>query len=122
MHDPRPETIAAARADELVLMLFEGAVRFGREAVAALDAGDDVTARQRIVRVQAILAELDGGLDRGAGPVGRHLAAIYDYLMRRLTAPDAGRDAVLEVVTDIETLADAWAELVARRAAELAAV
>ncbi len=120
--DPRPETIESARPDELVLMLFEGAVRFGRQAVADLDADRDEEAARAVGRVRAILTELDHSLNRDAGVVSRHLAAIYDYLMRRLSAPVVERDAILEVVSDIETLAETWSVLVARHDAALAAV
>lgn len=119
MHaDPRLET-DSARPDELVLMLFEGAARFGRQAVAAYDAGRDAEAS--VDRVRAILQELDRNLDRRAGTIGRHLGAIYDYLLRRLAGPEVGRDAMSEVVSDIETLAQTWSVLVERRDAELAA-
>lgn len=122
MHrDPRPATLESARPDELVLMLFGGAVRFGREAVAAFDAGDEDLALARVARVRAILQELDRNLDRRAGTIGRHLGAIYDYLLRRLSVTEVGRTAMFEVVSDIETLAQTWSVLVERRDAELAA-
>lgn len=121
MHaDPRLENAESARPDELVLMLFEGAVRFGRQAVAAYDAGR-ADAEAHVERVRAILQELDRNLDRRAGTIGRHLGAIYDYLLRRLAGPEVGRDAMSEVVSDIETLAQTWSVLVERRDAELAA-
>lgn len=123
MHtDPNPDAIATARPDELILMLFEGAVRFGRQSVAQLDADQDAAAAESVARVRAILTELDESLDRDAGAISRHLAAIYDYLIRRLSAPVVERDTILEVVGDIETLAQTWAVLVERQDAELAAV
>jgi len=122
MHaDPRSETVESARPDELVLMLFEGAVRFGREAIAEFDAGRGREAEASVGRVRAILLELDRNLDRRAGTIGRHLGAIYDYLLRRLSGPEVGREAMFEVVSDIETLAQTWSVLVERRDAELAA-
>lgn len=101
-------------------MLFGGAVRFGREAVAAFDAGDEETALARVARVRAILQELDRNLDRRAGTIGRHLGAIYDYLLRRLSVREVSRDAMFEVISDVETLAQTWSVLVERRDAELA--
>lgn len=102
-------------------MLFAGAVRFGREAIAAYDADNEELALARVARVRAILQELDRTLDRRAGTIGRHLGAIYDYLLRRIDAHEVARDAMFEVVSDIETLAQTWSVLVERRDAELAA-
>jgi flagellar protein FliS len=119
--DPRPETIESARPDELVLMLFEGAVRFGGQAVDAFDEGRDADAAALVGRVTAILEELDRSLDRGVGTVGRQLGAIYDYLLRKLRATHVDRVAVAEVVADVADLAETWAVLVSRNEAELAA-
>ncbi len=122
MHnDPTPEEILSARPDELVLMLFHGAAKFGREAVAHLDDDRDDLAVESVQRVRAILVELDRTIDHEAGPMGRHLAAIYDYLMRRIAAPVVERTDILEVVSDIESLSEAWKTLVERRNEELQA-
>lgn len=118
--DPTPEQIMAARPDELVLLLFQGAANFGRQAVAHMDADRDDEASASVERIRAILVELDSTIDRSAGTMGRHLAAIYEYLMRRISAPVVERNDILEVVSDIETLADAWQTIVEQRDAELA--
>ena len=121
MHaDPRPHVVETARPDELVLLLFGGAVRFGREAVMAFEAGDRDRGLARIARVRAILHELDDKLDRKAGTIGRHLGAIYDYLLRRLDPDSVTAEGTREVISDIETLAETWSVLVERRDAELA--
>ncbi|HWH15698.1 MAG TPA: flagellar protein FliS, partial [Miltoncostaeaceae bacterium] len=112
---------AAPGLDERAPELLAGAVGHGRRALAALDAGRPDEAAARVARMRAVLADLDAGLDRRGGPVGRHLAAIYGYLTRRLSAPEPDRGAILEVVTDIQTLAESWAGLTERRAAELTA-
>lgn len=118
--DPTPEQILAARPDELVLLLFNGAADFGRQAVAHMDADRDDEASESLGRVRAILVELDNTIDRDAGAMGRHLAAIYEYLMRRISAPVVERADLVEVISDIETLGEAWQTLVERRDAELA--
>lgn len=119
--DPTPEQILSARQDELVLLLFQGAARFGRDTVAHMDADRDAEATESLQRVRAILIELDSTIDRDAGAMGRHLAAIYEYLMRRISAPVVDRADLIEVISDMETLGDAWHTLVERRDAELAA-
>lgn len=117
--EPTPEQILSARPEELVMMLFQGAARFGHEAIAHLDDDRDDLAAESIHRVRAILAELDRTIDHDAGPLGRHMAAIYEYLVRRISAPVVDRAEVVEVISDIEEIGAAWAALVEQRNTEL---
>ena len=99
-------------------MLFEGAIRFGTEADAALGRGDRAGAAVLVGRVRAIVEELDRGLNPAAGSITRHLAAIYEYVLRRLD-PDTVDSATLrEVMADLGVLCEAWTALVAERRAE----
>jgi|GEM_PF-6644523 len=105
-----PSSVHAGALSGRIPALFAGAARAGREAVAALDAGRAEEAASRVARVQAILAQLGAALD-DSEVVRRHIDAIHDYLGRRLSSPAAGRAEMLEVVADIETLAEGWARL-----------
>ncbi len=115
MHsDPQVEKIESASPEELVLLLFEGAVRFGQEASAAIGAGNRTEGEQKVDRVRAIIRELDANLNPEAGVITRHLAAIYDYLLRRLSTPETSVEAIEEVIEDLQTLAQTWAVVVDR--------
>ncbi|HWH14028.1 MAG TPA: flagellar protein FliS, partial [Miltoncostaeaceae bacterium] len=111
---PRPSVLAVPGR---VPVLFAGAVRAGREAVAALDDGRDAEAAARVARVQAILAQLAPALGGESEALARHLDAIHDYLGRRLSSPAVGRDGMLQVIADIETIAAGWATLSRRTVA-----
>jgi flagellar protein FliS len=118
MHsDPSPEHTPSSSSEDLVLMLLEGAVRFGREAGAAIAAGDRPRGRQLVGRVRAIVEELDSALNPEAGTVTRHLAAIYRYVLRRVGPADVDAATLDEVVSDLEALRDAWTALVPERRA-----
>jgi flagellar protein FliS len=118
MHSsPSLEQVQAASPEDLVLMLFEGAVRFGREAQQAIDRGDRAEGVALIGRVRAIVEELDRGLNPAAGTITRHLSAIYEYVLRRLQ-PTADAGTVGEVVADLLVLCEAWNALVDERRAE----
>jgi flagellar protein FliS len=122
MHsDPSPEQVNNASPEDLVLMLFEGAVRFGRQASAALSAGRQEQGLQLVGRVRAIVEELDRALNPEAGTISRHLAAIYEYVLRRLAPADIAGETVDEVIADLEVLREAWTALVMERRAESAA-
>lgn len=112
MHrDPSPENVESAAPGELIVMLFEGAVRFGNEAREALADGDHAAAEMKAGRVRAIVRELDAALNHDAGTISGHLAAIYDYILRRLE-PDTIDDESLEEVTkDLQALGETWTTL-----------
>jgi flagellar protein FliS len=119
MHsDPSPEHVPSPPPETLVLILFEGAVRFGREAVAAVAAGERRRGRQLAGRVRAIVEQLERALNPEAGPTARHLAAIYQYVLRRMEPADVDAATLAEVAADLEVLREAWTALVFEHRAE----
>lgn len=119
MHStPSPEKIRTASPEDLVLMLFEGAVGFGRQAQEALNRGDRAAGAALVGRVRAIVEELERGLNPEAGSITRHLGAIYEYVLRRLEPDTVEAETVGEVVADLMVLCEAWSALVAERRAE----
>jgi flagellar protein FliS len=119
MHSlPSLEQLQSASPEDLVLMLFEGAIRFGNEADAAIARGDRETGARFIGRVRAIVEELDRGLNPAAGSITGHLGAIYEYVLQRLDPETADSPTVREVIADLQVLCEAWTALVAERRAE----
>ncbi|MGD9570737.1 MAG: flagellar export chaperone FliS [Thermoleophilia bacterium] len=119
MHStPSLEQVRSASPEDLVLMLFEGAVSFGRQAEQALMKGDRATGAAMVGRVRAIVEELDRGLNPAAGSITRHLGAIYEYVLRRLDPDTVDAATVGEVIADLGVLCEAWSALVAERRAE----
>lgn len=115
--EPTPAEIAAAPPDVLTLMLFQGAVRFGRQVQSALAAGDAPAGAHLVARVRAIVEQLEASLNPEAGPISGHLAAIYAYLKRRLALAAADPSALEEVVGDLEELGRTWEAVVRSREA-----
>ena len=119
MHStPSLEQVQSASPEDLVLMLFEGAIRFGNEADEALVRGDRATAAGLIGRVRAIVEELDRGLNPAAGSITRHLGAIYEYVLRRLDPDVVDSPTLREVMADMQVLCEAWTALCEERRAE----
>lgn len=100
-----------ATPGELVLMLYRGAMRFVSRAIEAIEATDITAAHNSLVRAQDIIVELHATLDleRG-GDVGRNLASIYEYLLRRLVEANLRKDAepAREVLKLLRELLPAW--------------
>lgn len=115
----RTAGVQTAGPQQLVLMLYDGAIRFLIRAHQAAAANDAAACRAAVTRAQAIFVELTGALDMSQGELAENLAALYDYwnqqLLQVLAQPaTAPLEAVLQMVRSVR---EAWAEA-SRRPAE----
>lgn len=101
---------------ELVVMLYDGALRFANEARDA-HARNNRAARGRAVsRVLAIIGELQNTLNvEAGGSVGQELDRLYSYLTARLVEVSTKNDgtALDEVCRLLGTLREGWSGLAA---------
>ncbi len=75
-----------------IVLLYEGAVRFGSQHLAALDRNDIEGAHRASMRCQEVVSALRESLDMSAGAVAVNLDALYDYILRRLVAGNIAKD------------------------------
>ncbi len=104
----------------LLLLVFEGGLRFLRAARAALAADDRERFGEQLARAQAIIAELLGTLDHAAGgTVAGDLARLYEFMLLHLTRANAERSVgyVDEVIAVFSTIADAFRQAIEAGAA-----
>jgi len=98
---------------QLIVMLYDGALRFLSEARAAQLTGDTRKRNEALKRVSAIVAECHSSLDmeRG-GAVAAELDRLYSYISGRLLDITVKRDAtaIEEVHKLMTTLRSAWSE------------
>ena len=107
-----------ASPGQLVLMLYEGAIRFLERAEAGFQLEDPVefntTINDNIIRAQDIIRELDFSLnvDQG-GELAIQLRRLYDYFDRILLEANLRKDpaGIVEVIKRITVLRDAWATM-----------
>jgi flagellar protein FliS len=110
----KQQSIMTAPPERLVVMLYDGAIRFFFQAAAALREGARTTALERLQRGEAIVDHLLGTLDmeRG-GQIAQNLEGIYVFCKRLLldarTEDDA--DKVDLVRTYLAELRESWAQL-----------
>jgi flagellar protein FliS len=72
--------------ERILLMLYDGAVRFVRFARMGIEEKSPKVRGENISKVLGILTELDCALDReGGGELVENLADLYRYMMDRLT-------------------------------------
>lgn len=95
---------------ELVVMLYQGAIKFLARASAALQSNDRQEAHNNIVRCQDIIAELMASLDMGAGELAFNLLRLYEYMHHRLVEANLRKDVQLvdEVAGLLRELLPAW--------------
>ena len=109
---------------EILLALYDGAIRFCHQARVAIEEKDPAVKGQRIGSVMAILTELSATLDHNAAPeLCENLSRLYDYLIDRLQKASMNLDleALDEVTNHLQRLRETWAEAIRVAAQEEAA-
>ena len=77
--------VFTATPEQLQLMLYDGAIRFGEQARVALDAKNYEQSYNMISRVQRIITEMQSSLKHDVAPeLCKKMAALYNYIYRRL--------------------------------------
>ena len=111
-----------ASPGQLVLMLYEGAIRFLERAQAGFQLEDPVefntTINDNILRAQDIIRELDFSLNvEQGGELAIQLRRLYDYFDRVLLEANLRKDptGIGEVIKRITVLRDAWETMIAQQ-------
>ena len=103
--------VKTADHQRLVVMLYEEAIRYLREAVEAMEKADAERKGERLVFGMEVISELLASLDQEAGgEIARNLQGLYTYMLQRLVLADAEGDAdkIREVISMLEELLEAW--------------
>jgi len=88
---------------KILLMLYDGAVRFVRNARLGIEKNDARIKGENISKVLAILTELDCALNREmTGDYITNLASLYQYMMNRLTVANIKND--IGALTEVESI------------------
>jgi flagellar protein FliS len=118
------QTEAQSRSPlELVVMLYDGALRFVGNAAAANTQRDLRARGEAISRALAVLGELQGTLNLSeGGDVARELDRLYGYMQQRLLDVTMKNDgaALTEVEKLLTPLRASWAEIATRSALPVA--
>lgn len=102
-----------ASPDKLVLMAYDGMVRFLCAAEEALKKRDYEALNSHIQRVQSILSVLSANLRPEVFPsLCKRLSSLYDWFQLRLVTANINEDSsiLIEVRNQIGELRDAWLE------------
>ena len=113
--------VMTATPEQLRLMLYEGALKFCRQAKAAIEAEKHEESYHNLVRAQKIVLELSASLKHSVDPsLCGKLSALYTFIYRRLVEANVQRDAtaVDEAVRLIEYERSTWQMLMQKLAEE----
>jgi flagellar protein FliS len=95
----------------LIVLLYEGAVKFMNLAIERLEAGDYEAKGKYINRAQDIISELNAVLNTDAGgEIAANLAKLYGFMQTRLSEANAKCDPeiIREVITIMQELNQGW--------------
>lgn len=107
--------IATASPEQLLIMLYDGAIRFTRQAIAASERNDQPEKRGRISKVFAIIVEFSNTLNHDiGGQIAEDLDGLYQFMMRELTKAGSETDEKsLKIVEELLVdLRQTWGEAI----------
>lgn len=116
--------VETADRGRLLLMLYEGALRFLRRARKALYDRDLEGANNNLLRAEDIVSELMASLDlENGGEIAGGLFRLYDYMYHLLLEANLKKDPqpLGQVETMLEELRDTWKEALGENGAPGAA-
>jgi flagellar secretion chaperone FliS len=103
---------------QVVLMLFDGAIRFLERSLPGFTSSDpgeaNMVIHNNVQRAQEIIRQLKYALNmEQGGDCASTLRSLYDYFERRLRESNLRkrRDGVDEVIAHLTVLRDAWATM-----------
>lgn len=119
----RANSVLTASPGQLVLMLYDGALKslaLTREAFGRPehDMMRIAVINQQLIKAQAIINELQATLNHDAGgEFSRRMESLYEYFNRRLLEANLRKqvEPVVEVERLLTEVRDAWREMLSKR-------
>lgn len=116
-----------ASPGQLVLMLYDGAIRFLEKALSGFEMDDPVdfnqTINNNLLRAQSIISELNSTLNlEEGGQLALTLRRLYGYMDDRLMESNLNKtpEGIHDTIRRLTVLRDAWQEMLQRRTVESA--
>lgn len=110
----RQNAVMGASPVQLIVMLYDGALRFMTEGKQAMLAKDYETKNLKFQRAQKIVMELISTLDiRNGGEVATNLLSLYSFVLNELVEGNVSDDAthIDNAFRTMSELRESWVEL-----------
>lgn len=104
-------SIQSASREKLLLMMYEGAIKFLKKAILAAEEKQIAERGANIIRVYDIIMELNNTLDhKVGGDVATNLEQLYMYITDQLTKANISGDPqfLRNCLSIMETLLEGW--------------
>ena len=114
IHSYRQAEVQSRTPLELVVMLYDGAIRFTGEASDAMGRGDIRKRGEAVSRAMAIIGELQSTLDMNAGgDIAAALDQLYMFVRDRLLEASFRQDPrpLEEALKVLTNLREAWSQI-----------
>ncbi len=83
----------SASPEQILLMLYDGAIRFTRQGIKGIEENDLLQFHYGIQKSLAIITEFSNSLDHSiGGKIAEDLDALYDFMIRELTKANIRKD------------------------------
>jgi flagellar protein FliS len=108
-------SINTARKEEILLMLYEAAMKFCKKGIEAIENKEIAKKGEYIGKLQDIIMELNNSLDhKVGGKVADELASLYDYVFYSSTQANINMDTgpLKESLKVLNTLYEGWSEAI----------
>ena len=90
MNQYQNNAIMTASSEQLLIMLYDGAIRFVRQAKQAIIDDQRIDKSKNISKAMAIISEFSNTLDYEiGGEIAHDLSRLYDFMIRELSAANA---------------------------------
>lgn len=108
--------VSTASEGELILMLFDGAIRFANQALNCLKESELSGANDKLLKAQDIIYELILALDLETGEIAHNLYRLYMFINRLLIQANVSKnpELVKQAVRLLTELRSMWHEVVAQ--------
>lgn len=95
--------VSTASPEQILLMLYDGAIRFTREAISGVEGNKPELRIHGISKAMAIITEFSNTLNHDiGGKIAEDLHELYGFMTRELTSANINND--VKKLKDVETL------------------
>ncbi|BCL60553.1 flagellar protein FliS [Desulfomarina profundi] len=115
MNQYQQNQVMTASREQILIMLYDGAIRFCHQAIAASRAGNMEEKIGRIAKIFAIITEFSNSLDHNiGGEIAADLDGLYQFMLRELhkARKDPGEEHLKIVEGLLVDLRQTWSEAI----------
>lgn len=105
-------SVQTATPTQLVVMLYDGAIRFAKQAIDEVEQKNYEAANRSFCKAQSIIHELIASLNQDI-EISQNLMKLYDYLLHLFIEANMKKDTkpALEAISHMNELRESWKQL-----------